>query len=230
MEFIVRPLGIISSEYKEKFAIPRQSLLASSIESKLILERTPFNEQAIDGLEQFEYLHLIWIFHEHLSQDKKPKVRPPRLGGVERLGIWATRSPHRPNNLGLSIVKLSQVKVNKDQIILHLLGADLVDGTPVVDIKPYIQSYDSIQTDHKNIWETLESPKLDVEFSEYFLTQVKELGEESLLPKLSEILQCDPIPRSQRDLEKSFKFRFSHFDIEFICQENSIKVLKLIQS
>lgn len=139
------PIAMIESPYKEKFAIPRQPNLVSAAYGKVVLTNSANNEELVRGLEQFSHLWLLFIFHGTQDQGWKPLVRPPRLGGNKKLGVLATRSTFRPNPVGMSVVKLEQVKyLSHGQVELHISGLDLLDGTPVIDIKPYIPYSDAL--------------------------------------------------------------------------------------
>ncbi|RDH44686.1 tRNA (N6-threonylcarbamoyladenosine(37)-N6)-methyltransferase TrmO [Zooshikella ganghwensis] len=140
----LNPIGIIQSCFKEKFGIPRQSRLAPAATANLVLS-PPFNRaEAVKGLEQFSHIWITFIFHQTQSNDWLPTIRPPRLGGKQRLGVFATRSTHRPNPLGLSAVKLDGINIKGSEICLKLSGVDLLDQTPVLDIKPYLPYADII--------------------------------------------------------------------------------------
>lgn len=142
--FQMTSIGVISSPYKEKFAIPRQPGLVSSAKATLTLT-PPYDEpDALRGLAEFSHVWLVFAFHETMDKGWNPTVRPPRLGGNERLGVFATRSTFRPNPIGLSVAKLEGITTRNNQCQLHLSGIDLVDGTPILDIKPYIPYADNV--------------------------------------------------------------------------------------
>jgi len=144
--FSLNTIGIIESPYKEKFAIPRQANLVTAAKGRVLLTGQQNNLDIIRDIEQFSHLWLLFIFHGTQAQGWKPLVRPPRLGGNKKTGVLATRSPFRPNPVGMSVVKLDKVSTNKQQIILYISGLDLLDGTPIFDIKPYIPYSDAITT------------------------------------------------------------------------------------
>jgi tRNA-Thr(GGU) m(6)t(6)A37 methyltransferase TsaA len=142
--YSIEPIGIINTCFPDKFGIPRQAGVAPSATGILTL-RAPYNNpDCVDGLEGISHLWLTFVFHEHIGKSWKPKVRPPRLGGNEKVGVFATRSSFRPNHLGLSLVKLDRIDCSEQQLPLHLSGVDLVSGTPIVDIKPYLAYADSM--------------------------------------------------------------------------------------
>lgn len=142
--FNLNAIGFVESPYKEKFAIPRQANLVTAAKGKVLLVGEQNNEQLIRDIQQFSHLWLLFIFHGTQAQGWKPLVRPPRLGGNKKMGVLSTRSPFRPNPVGMSAVKLDKVSTNKQQTILHISGLDLLDGTPILDIKPYIPYSDAI--------------------------------------------------------------------------------------
>ncbi len=145
-QFCMNAIGIVESPYKEKFAIPRQANLVTAAKGKVLLTGLQDNIDIIRDIEQFSHLWLLFIFHGTQTQGWKPLVRPPRLGGNKKTGVLSTRSPFRPNPVGMSAVKLDNISVNKQQVALHISGLDLLDGTPIFDIKPYIPYSDAIPT------------------------------------------------------------------------------------
>lgn len=138
------PIGVVHSPYKEKFAIPRQPGLVSAANGSIVLSGLANNRDLVRDLEQFSHLWLIFIFHGTQDKGWQPLVRPPRLGGNKKTGVFATRSTFRPNPIGMSVVKLENIEQNNNEVILHISGLDLLDQTPVIDIKPYIPYSDSI--------------------------------------------------------------------------------------
>lgn len=144
--YCLNPIGTIHSCFKEKFTIPRQPGLVKQAKATLELIEPYNRKEAVRGLEEFSHIWVVFVFHKNESRGQwKPTVRPPRLGGNKRVGIFASRSPHRPSPIGMSAVKLEGIEESKDKILLHLSGVDLLDGTPVLDIKPYIGYADSIE-------------------------------------------------------------------------------------
>ena len=142
--FSFNPVGIVSSPYRQKFAVPRQPGLVTAATGEILLVGDQNREEALRGLEDFSHLWIIFVFHQNLQQGWKPTVRPPRLGGNKRMGVFATRSPFRPNPIGLSVVELKGIKKQGRQWTLRIAGGDLVDGTPILDIKPYVPYVDAI--------------------------------------------------------------------------------------
>lgn len=202
----IQPIGIVRSCFVEKFGTPRQSGLAPSAVAEIELLE-PFNrEEMVKGLELFSHIWVQFLFHETLAEGWKATVRPPRLGGRRRMGVFATRSPHRPNHLGLSALRLLGVNGGDDGVRLEVGGVDLLDGTPVVDIKPYLPYGDSLD-DASAGWLTNDFIKMNVAFQPepaefcrlYHLTTGRRLAE-----LIEEILAQDPRPASQRDKKHDF--------------------------
>jgi len=192
--YTLKPIGFIRSCFPEKFGIPRQPLLAPSAKASLFLE-PPFNHpDAVAGLEGVSHVWLSFIFHEHVDKPCKLKVRPPRLGGNEKMGVFATRSSFRPNHLGLSVVKLDNIVIEKQQVCLYFSGVDLLDGTPVVDIKPYVPYVDSV-ADACNQFASLAPDFLAVKFSSQAISFCDRYSENNDLYQLIvEVLRQDPRP------------------------------------
>jgi tRNA-Thr(GGU) m(6)t(6)A37 methyltransferase TsaA len=190
MKFEITPVAVTHSCYKEKFATPRQSGLAPSAVGKIQL-LPPFDDpDTLLGLEDCSHIWLEFIFHECIKQGWKPKVRPPRLGGNKKMGVFATRATHRPNGLGLSVVKLERIEKSNQGLFLHVSGLDLIDGTPIVDIKPYIPYSDSIQ-DAQYPFAQHQPAQVTVNFSDEALQQLQDSQLQNLI---NEILAQDPRP------------------------------------
>lgn len=202
----IQPIAFIKNDYKEKFGIPRQSGLVS-LQSEIIFESEFSDPNAIRGLEDFTHIWLIWEFSEAENRPFSPTVRPPRLGGNIRKGVFATRSPFRPNPLGLTVVKLEKIETGK----LTVSGADLMDGTPILDIKPYLPYVDSIP-DASNGW-SLAAPEgqLEVNFPDELLTKIPEEKQIGLI----EILSQDPRPQYQNSPDRVYTMAFAEFQVSF---------------
>ena len=206
------PIAHIYNDFKEKFGIPRQSGKVQEIESLIVFEKEFRHPDALRGIEGFSHLWLIFDFSKAHREGFSPTVRPPRLGGNERIGVFASRSPFRPNNLGLSSVKLERIEQDTSLWqVLIVTGADLLDGTPIYDIKPYLSYTDSHPDASGSYADAALSHKLSVEFP-------KELS--AILPpqKLREIcaiLEEDPRPSYQNDPERLYSMHFGDFDIRF---------------
>jgi tRNA-Thr(GGU) m(6)t(6)A37 methyltransferase TsaA len=214
----MKPIGVIHSPYKEKFSIPRQPLLAQ-IEMELELF-APYNrKEALVGLEEFSHLWIQFLFHAINEDDEKLSVRPPRLGGNQKQGVFATRSPYRPNRLGLSVVKLKAIEYGK----IIILGGDFLDQTPILDIKPYLREIDSI-VDAKSSWvDQKEDRLLNVTFLEHVLLELKAHEEKSIRA----ILSLDPRPRFHDDQFKTYASKLFSYDLYWKVEENNLIVFDI---
>ncbi len=221
-KFEITAIAHIRSPFGEKFGIPRQSNLVESITSTIVFEPEYRNAEALRGIEDFEYLWLIWQFSENHEKGWHPTVRPPRLGGNRRMGVFATRSPFRPNGLGLSSVRLLGVTNHSDEgPLLHIGGADLKDGTPIVDIKPYIPYCDAHAGARSGFAETAPNKGLRVEWT----AGEREKLPENLQETLEEVLRQDPRPSYQHDTERIYGMRFDQYDIRFRISEETITIV-----
>ncbi|SFX30805.1 tRNA (N6-threonylcarbamoyladenosine(37)-N6)-methyltransferase TrmO [Marinospirillum alkaliphilum] len=229
MSWSLEPIGILHSCYKEKFAVPRQPGLAPSAYATLEL-LPPYNQPlCVEGLEQFSHLWLTFVFHQNLEQGWKARVRPPRLGGNKKIGVFASRSTFRPNGLGLSVVKLEGVDCSKG-VKLQLSGIDLVDGTPIVDIKPYLPWADSLPQATAG-WAPETPALLSVHFSplaEKQLTTHKD-GQQ-LKQLLIEVLSQNPRPAYQQtDPERIYGVLLADLDVRFrYPADNRLEVTELL--
>ena len=217
----VQPIGIIRSGFIEKFGTPRQPGLVPSAVSVLELQE-PYNRpEMVRGLELFSHIWLQFLFHETCREGWKPTVRPPRLGGVERVGVFASRSPHRPNHIGLSAVKLHRVRISEQQVALEIGGADLLDGTPVLDIKPYLRRTDCMEGVSQG-WLPEEVEQMTVEFSPeaaaFCLQYERDTGRD-LAAIVRETLGEDPRPASQRGKKHDFGMRLYDVNVRLVCRE-----------
>jgi tRNA-Thr(GGU) m(6)t(6)A37 methyltransferase TsaA len=200
-QIIIRPIAKMQSDFPSKFGIPRQSGLVQELQSTIVFEPEFRNPDTLRGLEGYSHLWLIWQFSEAVRTEWSPTVRPPRLGGNTRMGVFATRSPFRPNNLGLSCVRLVGVEQTPNQgTVIHVAGADLMDGTPIFDIKPYVP-YSDCHTDAAGgFTDTAGEFLLKVEFPEELLARLPENKREATIGVLSH----DPRPSYQRDPERIY--------------------------
>lgn len=228
-----QPIGFISSCYQEKFGIPRQPGLVTANKSQLRLTDT-FDQESIRGLEGFSHIWLQFIFHETQPQGWKSLVRPPRLGGNEKVGIFASRSTFRPNPIGLSVVKLNEIEIQNSAVILHLLGCDLLDNTPVIDIKPYLPYADAIPDALGGYAQEKPESFVDVIFSDQALVQGKEANirlDEDVVTLITQILALDPKPSYQKNHENTdriYRMKLYDFDLSWqYCENNKIKVLAI---
>ena len=194
--FTFNPIGIVHSCYKEKFGIPRQPGLVTESTASIEL-LPPFNRlDTLDGLEDFSHIWVQFVFHATMKENWKAKVRPPRLGGKEKMGVFATRATHRPNPIGLSVIKLGKIHQQKSKIFIELLGADLLDGTPVLDIKPYIPYADSIPNAQGG-FAPLPDNTTQVVFSSLAKTQCDQyqsLHKRDIQTLIKQVIEQDPRP------------------------------------
>lgn len=211
----------IHTGFKEKFGIPRQSAL-SSARGKIVFEKPYRNPDALRGIEGYSHLWIIWQFSEAIREDFTPTVRPPRLGGNKKLGVFATRSPFRPNPIGLSSVKLTEIKEEAGLgTVLYVEGADMLDGTPIYDIKPYIAYTDSHPDAISGFAEKEYGKKLSVTFSEDIATRLSEEEINELLPLLEE----DPRPSYQADSTREYGMIYGNKEIFFKVDGNELFVV-----
>ena len=221
MDITIRPIARMKSDFPTKFGIPRQSGLVEELRSTIVFEPEFRNPDTLRGIEGFSHLWLIWQFSEAVRDNWSPTVRPPRLGGNTRMGVFATRSPFRPNNLGLSCVKLLRVEQTADQgMVLHVAGADLMDGTPIFDIKPYIPYSDSHPNALGGFTDTAGDFLLDVIFPGELLAMLPNDKQDAALAVLSH----DPRPSYQRKPGRVYGLNFAGFDIRFTVEGQTLTV------
>lgn len=221
----IAPIARIRSLFPTKFGIPRQSNVVEQLPATIVFEPDYRNVEALRGIEGFDYLWLIWQFSENVRQEWSPTVRPPRLGGNKRVGVWATRSPFRPNALGLSSVRLLSVDLHTpDGPVLHIQGADLMDGTPIFDIKPYIPFTDSHPEARSGFVNTFPGHQVEVECSESLLS----LLPEPLRQPLIEVLACDPRPSYHSDPTRRYVIPFASYEVAFKVEGNQLVVLEIV--
>lgn len=221
----MKVIARIRTDFPTKFGIPRQSGLIDSLKAVIVFEPEYRNPDALRGLEEFSYIWLIWEFSEAVRDTWSPTVRPPRLGGNTRMGVFATRSPFRPNPLGLSSVKLDGIELHDDLgPVLHVSGADLMDNTPIYDIKPYLPYTDSHPDAVGGFTDPLKDYTLEVEFSEQWLRLIPEEQREALLG----VLAHDPRPSYQNDPERIYGLEFTGFDIRFTVRGTVLSVCEVV--
>lgn len=210
------------SDFPTKFGIPRQSGLVKELTSTIVFEPEYRNADALRGLEDFSHLWIIWQFSEAVRQGWSPTVRPPRLGGNTRMGVFATRSPFRPNNLGLSSVKIQRIEQTAEHgTVIHVSGADLMDGTPIFDIKPYI-SYSDAHTDAIcGFTDTADDFLLDVDFPAEHLKKLPSEKQEAAIGVLSH----DPRPSYQRSPDRIYGLTFAGYNIRFTVAQDTLHVI-----
>ena len=224
MDVTIRPIARMHSDFATKFGIPRQSGLVEQLRSTIVFEPEYRNPDALRGIEEFSHLWLIWQFSEAVRQGWSPTVRPPRLGGNTRMGVFATRSPFRPNNLGLSSVRLLGVEQTKDfGMVLHVGGADLMDGTPIFDIKPYIPYGDCHMDATGGFTDRAGEFLLDVDFPRELLEKLPPDKREAA----KAVLSHDPRPSYQRNEDRIYGMTFAGQDIRFTVRENTLTVTEV---
>lgn len=222
----MRPIAHIHSDFATKFGIPRQSGVVGSLQAEIIFEPKFRSRDAVRGLEAFSHIWLIWEFSENVRADWSPTVRPPRLGGNVRMGVFATRSPFRPNPIGLSCVRLEDITFSDARgPVLHVAGADLMDGTPIYDIKPYLPYADAHP---EALGGFAPSPKetIEVKSPPELLQKLPEGQREALLGVLAQ----DPRPQYQNDPERVYGMSFGGWDVKFRVKDGVLTVLSLAET
>ena len=225
MDVTIEPIATMRSDFPTKFGIPRQSGLAKSLRSTIIFEPKYQNADALRGLTDFSHLWIIWQFSEAVRTEWTPTVRPPRLGGNTRMGVFATRSPFRPNSLGLSCVEIIGLEQTEENgTVIHVAGADLMDGTPIFDIKPYIPYSDSHPDALGGFTTAASDYLLQVNFPAELLNKLPETKREAAV----EVLSHDPRPSYQKDSDRIYGLSFAGFDIRFTVTDQTLYVKDVI--
>ncbi len=220
----MRPVARIRSDFPEKFGIPRQSGVVPELEARIVFEPEFRVMDAVRGLEDFSHIWLIWEFSEAKRRDWSPTVRPPRLGGNVRMGVFATRSPFRPNPIGLSCVQLLGIESDPELgPVLRIAGADLMDGTPIFDIKPYVPYADCHPEAAGGFTTTTAMPSLEVVFPDALLEQVPKDKRSALLG----VLRQDPRPRYQDDPERIYGLGFAGMNVKFRVADGILTVTEI---
>lgn len=219
-ETIIRPVAVYRGDFPEKFGLPRQAGVVKELEGLVVFEPEFRNPDALRGLEGFSHIWLIWQFSENLQTEFSPTVRPPRLGGNTRMGVFATRSPFRPNGLGLSCVELAGIEEREGLgTVLRVRGADLKDGTPVFDVKPYVP-YADAHPEALAGFAPDPGAMLTVNFPPEKLAQIPAGKREALRG----VLANDPRPRYQKDPERVYTLSFAGYEVSFTVREDSLTV------
>lgn len=220
-----KPFEIIArirTDFPTKFGIPRQSGLVKTLKGKIVFEEKYRNDDALRGIEGYSHLWLLWKFSESVCEEWSPTVRPPRLGGNKRVGVFATRSPFRPNPIGLSSVKLEGIEKTEDGTVIYVSGADMLDGTPIYDIKPYIPFTDSHSDATGGFADEVFDKKLEVKFKE----GVSEKIPTEKLNDLCKILADDPRPAYQNDENREYGFEYANLRLKFSVKKNVLTLLE----
>ena len=219
-------IGHIHTDFPTKFGIPRQSGLVESLKGTITFEPEYRNPQCFRGLEEFSHIWLLWKFSKSEKEHWSATVKPPRLGGKKRMGVFATRSPYRPNDIGLSSVKLEQITFDETLgPVLHVAGADLMDGTPIYDIKPYIAYADCHPEATEGFAGKVKEKELQVEFPEELLVRYPEEKRAAILGVLAQ----DPRPAYDTDETRVHGVEFAGYDVRFTVKEEVLKVKELVK-
>jgi tRNA-Thr(GGU) m(6)t(6)A37 methyltransferase TsaA len=223
----IQVIARMRSDFPTKFGIPRQSGLVKELRSTIVFEPEFRNADALRGIEGYSHLWLIWQFSEAVRTEWSPTVRPPRLGGNTRMGVFATRSPFRPNSLGLSSVRLLGMEQTEDEgMVIHVAGADLMDGTPIFDIKPYIPYGDCHPDATGGFTDTAGEFLLNVAFPEELLQKLPEEKRSAAIGVLSH----DPRPSYQRKPDRIYGLTFAGFDIRFTVTDDQLTVVEVTKA
>lgn len=226
-EFSMRVIARIHSDFSTKFGVPRQSGLVDALESTVVFEPEYRNPDALRGLEDFSHLWLVWVFDKAVRRDWSPTVRPPRLGGNRRMGVFATRSPFRPNPIALSSVKLAGIEQTAEQgPVLHIRGADLMDGTPILDIKPYIPYADAHPEALGGFAAVPAGETLEVIIPPELLEKIPPERREALRGVLAQ----DPRPHYQDDPERIYGFGFAGMEVRFSVEGSRLTVREISEA
>lgn len=220
----LRVIATIHTAYPQKFGIPRQSGMVDGLPAEIVFEPEYRDPNAVRGLEGFSHIWVLWQFSEAKTDGWSPMVRPPRLGGNRRMGVFATRSPFRPNAIGLSSLKLERVELTSDRgPVLHVSGVDMLDNTPIYDIKPYIAFTDSHPDAVCGFTEDYKGYRLRVEISD----ALRQSLSEELLQPLTELLACDPRPSYQNDPNRVYGLDAAGYAVKFTVKEDILTVLEV---
>ena len=224
----IKPIARFRSPFSSKFGIPKQAGLVAELEGQIVFEPEYRNPDFLRGMEGFDFLWLIWEFSANKHKANSPVVRPPVLGGNEKVGVFATRSPFRPNNIGLSSVKISRIEWETSKgTVIHVKGGDLMDGTPIYDIKPYVVYADCHPEARSGVVDDRKWAKLDVEISEEMKEYLKGQGlTDAKIEILKEVLAQDPRPHYQKDPHKVYGMPYEGMDIHFSVSEHTLTVVK----
>lgn len=220
----IKPIAKIKSGFTDKFGIPRQSGLVENIHSQIIFEEEFRNKDSLRGLEEFSHLWIIWLFSENIREKWSPTVRPPRLGGNERVGVFATRSPFRPNPIGLSCVKIESIGIDKDYgPIITVSGADILDGTPIFDIKPYIPHTDLKNDALSGFSGKVYGHMLNVVYSD---NVENVFPDREIVDIITALISQDPRPGYQKD-QREYGLTYDGYNVKFHVEDSTAIVTEV---
>ena len=223
----LKKIAVIRNGFKDKFGIPRQSGIVEDVISEIVFEKEYRNDEALRGIEGYSHLWLLWLFSDNMDESQtngkfSPTVRPPRLGGNKRMGVFATRSPFRPNMIGLSSVRLVGTKATKDSgTVLIVSGADIESGTPVIDIKPYIKFIDSHPDAVCGFADDHASYRLKVVCGD----EIREKAEKMIIDTIVELIACDPRPSYQNDPDRIYIMDYAGYKISFKADDTTATIV-----
>lgn len=218
-------IATIQSDFSSKFGIPRQSGLVEELQAKIIFEKKYRNPDAVRGIEGFDYIWILWEFSECVKEEWSPMVNPPRMGKNQRMGVFATRSPYRPNPIGLSCVKLDGVEYTEEYgPVLHVRGADLLNGTPIFDIKPYLPYADAHPEASGGFATQYLGDVLTVEIADQWLSMIPKDKRDALVG----VLEQDPRPAYTKFPDRVFGLEFAGFDVRFRVVDRKLEVVEIV--
>lgn len=223
----IEPIAYFHSPFNSKFGIPKQSGIIDCLKGYIVFESKFRNVDALRGMEGFDYIWLIWEFSANKDYSSSLMVRPPRLGGNEKVGVFASRSPFRPNKLGLSSVKIDFIDYDAPNgPIINVLGADLMDGTPIYDIKPYVTYADSHDNARCGFVDRNKWTKMDVDITDDDRVKLIQAGmNEELIAELTEVIREDPRPQYQDNKDKVYGMSFAGLDVHFVVNSGKATLI-----
>ena len=229
MNYQIRPVAHIENDFRTKFGLPKQSGIIEKIQGLIVFEPDFADPEALRGLEDYSHIWLLWIFSENIRENRnfQATVRPPILGGNVRKGVFATRSPFRPNNIGMSIVKLEEIiKESPRGPLIRVSGADLMNGTPIIDIKPYMPHSDSYPEAKSGFSAAVQKEPLIVKWEEGAYENYRDLLTDEALELLIKVLEEDPRPAYQNDPERVYGFEYAGLEVRFRVENGTAVCLK----
>lgn len=229
MKFEFEPIGFVQSCFSEKFGIPRQPGLAPNAVGRIELSKKFSRTEMVKELDRFSHIWVHFVFHEAVEEGWRPTVRPPWLGGQKRVGVFASRSPHRPNFLGLSVVRLKGVTHENGKVFLEIAGIDMLDKTPVVDIRPYLPYSDVVQQADGGYTTSRETVEISVQFSDQadaFCSLYQSESGRRLKELIKDVLEQDPRPASQRKQDKEYGVLLWNVNVRFTFEQNDLVVVR----